>query len=147
MKKNIMITGIAIICIVGITAGFVIVPMLLTPPPDDNGSTIPWPTDNWSTSTPEEQDMNSTILSEMYDFIEENRPSKMVIDFEGLKFFSSEVLGMLLTVRTKLQSYEGKVVISAIDPQLHRVFKITNLDKIFEFFPDQKSAVEAMDTN
>lgn len=88
-----------------------------------------------------------TVARPIYDFIEENRPSKMVIDFAGLKFFSSEVLGMLLTVRTKLQSYEGKIVISAIDPQLHRVFKITNLDKIFEFFPDQKSAVEAMNTN
>ena len=31
-----------------------------------------WPTDSWSTSTPEEQGMNSTYLSMMYDYIYNN---------------------------------------------------------------------------
>lgn len=80
-------------------------------------------------------------------FIEENHPEKMVVDFECVKFFSSQVLGMLLDVRAKLEAYNGEIVISAIDPQLHRVFRITNLDKIFKFFPDKQTAVEAMRTN
>jgi anti-anti-sigma factor len=54
------------------------------------------------------------------------------------------VLGLLLDIRAKLQSHNGKVVISAINPQLHRVFKITNLDKIFAFFPNRESAVKAI---
>jgi anti-sigma B factor antagonist len=74
-------------------------------------------------------------------FIEENHPKKIVFDFENVKFFSSQVLGLLLKIRTKLQAYKGEVVISAIDPQLHRVFKITNLDRVFEFFPDKESAI------
>ena len=89
----------------------------------------------------------ATTAEPIYEFVEENHPNKIVIDFEGVRFFSSEVLGMLLAVRTKLQLYDGKVVISAINPQLHRVFKITNLDKIFKFFPDKKSAVKAVNIN
>ena len=64
-------------------------------------------------------------------FIEENHPNRIVFDFERVKFFSSQVLGLLLDIRAKLETYNGEVVISAIEPQLHRVFKITNLDKIF----------------
>ena len=76
-------------------------------------------------------------------FIEENHPKGIVFDFEQVKFFSSQVLGVLLDIRAKLKIYDGRVVISGINPQLHRVFKITNLDKIFRFFPDKESAVEA----
>ena len=81
------------------------------------------------------------------DFVEEKHPSKIVFDFASVKFFSSQVLGLLLDVRAKLKAYNGEVVISAIDPQLHRVFRITNLDKVFRFFPDKQSAVSAIDIN
>jgi len=84
---------------------------------------------------------------QIQDFIEVNHPKKIVFDFEHVKFFSSQVLGLLAKVRAKLQTYNGVVVISAINPQLHRVFRITNLDKIFRFFPDKESAVKAMSTN
>lgn len=77
------------------------------------------------------------------DFIDENHPRKIVFDFARVKFFSSQVLGLLVEVRAELQTYNGVVVISGIDPQLHRVFKITNLDKMFKFFPDKDSAVES----
>ena len=74
--------------------------------------------------------------------IEEKKPAKMIVDFERVKFFSSQILGLLLDIRKKLQAYDGKVVISGINPQLHRVFKITNLDKIFTFYPNIESAVK-----
>ncbi|MCK4913973.1 MAG: STAS domain-containing protein [Planctomycetes bacterium] len=89
-----------------------------------------------------------TMVSEQIKtFIEENNISKMVFDFGQVKFFSSQVLGVILDIRSRLEERHGQVVISAINPQLHRVFKITNLDRIFRFFPDRKSAVEAIASN
>ncbi len=80
-------------------------------------------------------------------FIEEKYPKEVVVDFEHVKFFSSQVLGLLLDIRAKLKTYDGEVVISAINPQLYRVFKITHLDKIFKFFPDKEDAVRAVSTD
>ncbi|MHC4433387.1 MAG: STAS domain-containing protein [Planctomycetota bacterium] len=80
---------------------------------------------------------------EIREFVGQNRPSMVVFDFEQVRFFSSQVLGLLLDIRAKLDAYEGKVVISAINPQLHRVFRITNLDKVFGFFPDLESAIKS----
>ncbi len=77
-------------------------------------------------------------------FVDENQPGGLVFDFGEVKFFSSRVLGLLLEIRSKLDAYKGRVVISGINPQLHRIFRITNLDKIFEFFPDNCSAVKMM---
>ena len=79
--------------------------------------------------------------SQIMGFVEANKPLRVVFDFEKVKFFSSQVLGLLLQVRKKVSEYGGEVVVSAIDPQLYRVFKITNLDKIFKFFADKDSAV------
>jgi anti-sigma B factor antagonist len=76
------------------------------------------------------------------DFIDSDKPARLIFDFEDVKFFSSQVLGLLLEVRAMLNDKNGELVISSINPQLHRVFRITNLDKIFRFFPDVDSAVK-----
>jgi len=80
------------------------------------------------------------------EFIEKEHPHSIVVDFELVKFFSSQMFGLLLDIRAKLEAeaYAGEVVISAINPQLYRVFKITGLDKVFRFFPDNESAVKAV---
>lgn len=75
------------------------------------------------------------------EFVDDERPNTLIFDFGGVKFFSSLVLGVLLEIRSKLTVYNGEVAISAINPQLHKVFRITNLDKIFKFFPDRESAL------
>jgi anti-sigma B factor antagonist len=88
----------------------------------------------------------SAASEHIYQFIAKNHPKEIVADFSRVKFFSSQVLGLLLGVRSKLKVYNGQIVISGINPQLYRVFKITNLDKIFKFFPDRESAVKSLDT-
>jgi anti-sigma B factor antagonist len=87
------------------------------------------------------------VSAQIKQFVADNRPNKMVIDFTQVKFFTSQVLGLLLDTWRKLQAGGGEVVISGINPQLHRVFKITNLDKIFRFFPDEQTALKAFDSN
>lgn len=77
-------------------------------------------------------------------FIGDNQLKKVVFDFGNVKFFSSNLLGTLLNMRAKLKSSNGKIVLSSINPQLHRVFKITNLDKIFEFYPSSIVAIERL---
>jgi anti-sigma B factor antagonist len=84
----------------------------------------------------------ATATTRIKAFIDENKPARLIFDFDEVKFFSSQVLGLLLDVRAKLETDDGEVLISAINPQLHRVFKITNLDKVFRFFRDRESAIK-----
>lgn len=92
-------------------------------------------------------DAISNASTKIKDYVKEYRPRMLIFDFEVVKFFSSLVLGLLLDVRGKMSAYDGEVLISGINPQLHRIFKITNLDKIFRFFPDRQDAIEATQTN
>lgn len=76
-------------------------------------------------------------------YITQHHPPRILFDFAQVKFFTSQVLGLILEARARLKSSQGRVMISAINPQLHRVFRITNLDRILEFFPDRQSAVQS----
>ena len=85
----------------------------------------------------------SELSDTLRDFLQQKKPARMIFDFEAVKFFSSQVLGVLLDMRKRAKEFNGQIFISAIDPQLYRVFRITNLDKIFKFFPDRNAAIEA----
>lgn len=79
---------------------------------------------------------------QLLDLIENQKPKNLVIDFAGVKFFSSQMLGILINAKKKLSAQEGNVIISGINPQLYRVFKITNLNKIFTFYPNAQAAID-----
>jgi anti-sigma B factor antagonist len=86
----------------------------------------------------------AAISRQISEFVGRSRPVCIIFDFGMVKFFSSQVLGLLLDIRAKLKEYEGEVLISGINPQLYRVFRITSLDKLFRFFPDKEAAIKAM---
>jgi anti-anti-sigma factor len=79
--------------------------------------------------------------AQIRQYIETYHPRRMVFDFTGVKFFSSQVLGLLLEARADLEPQRGEVAITSLSPQLERVFRITNLDRIFTFYPDKAAAV------
>jgi anti-sigma B factor antagonist len=72
------------------------------------------------------------------------QPCKMVIDFSQVSFFSSQVLGLLVELWRRMKDTGGALLISGINPQLTRVFRITHLDKLFEFYEDTSAAVAAL---
>jgi len=82
------------------------------------------------------------VNEELRRFVTRDKPKKMIVDFSGVKFISSQMLGLLVDLWRKMKEYGGIVLISGIVPQLNRVFRITNLDKIFDFYPDAESALK-----
>ncbi len=84
------------------------------------------------------------IAGQLRRFIGLRQPKKMIIDFHGVLFFSSKMLGLLVDVWKRLKDCGGTIVISGINPQLTRVFRITNLDKIFDFYDDAEAALKAL---
>jgi anti-sigma B factor antagonist len=87
------------------------------------------------------------VSVEIREMIEADKPAKILVDFTDVRFFSSQLLGMLVDVWKRLKAHNGKMLISGINPQLSRVFRITSLDKIFQFHPDKESAMQAFSQN
>jgi len=69
----------------------------------------------------------------VYDFVYDNKLTKVIIDFSEVRFFSSQGSRDAAEYPHETSALKGEVIISAINPRLYRVFRITNLDKIFRF--------------
>jgi anti-sigma B factor antagonist len=82
------------------------------------------------------------ISEDLTRLIEAQHRRKVLLDFSSVKFLSSSALGVLVTLKKKADSIKGTLVISGMNKDLRKVFKITNLDKMFEFKDDESSALE-----
>ena len=81
------------------------------------------------------------IAQQLYDLVDKLDRRQLVLDFSNVRFLSSQTLGVLLTLRKKLQPVKGRMVICGLRKQLHEVFRISKLDKLFEFRPDEEKAL------
>jgi len=80
---------------------------------------------------------------ELYKLVDDLDKRKIVLDFGEVRFLSSSALGMLLNLRKKASSAKGQVVICSLRDDLLKVFKITRLDKLFDFFDTEEKALNA----
>lgn len=91
------------------------------------------------------EDADILALEEsLLPLIEQNAELLLVLNFSEVKFLSSAVLGLLIRVSKKLYESKGQLRLCSIDPKIIEIFRITRLDKVFEIYDDQDSAVESL---
>lgn len=81
------------------------------------------------------------IGEELYELVDKQARRKIILDFDKVRFLSSSALGILITLRKKCDQIKGKVVLCSMKEDLKKVFKITNLDKMFEFYDNEEKAL------
>lgn len=84
------------------------------------------------------------IAQTLRSFVQDHAPDHLIVDFSDVGFFSSQMLGLLVDLWRRMKDAGGKMMICGINPQLTRVFRITHLDRIFEFYEDTPAAVAAI---
>jgi len=77
----------------------------------------------------------------LLQLVEKQDKRKLVLDFAAVKFMSSQALGVLLQLKRALDAVKGKVIIAGIRPELHKIFKLTNLHKLFSFHNELDKAL------
>ncbi len=80
----------------------------------------------------------------LFDLVDNQARRKILLDFSQVKFFSSSMLGVLIRLKKRADAIKGRLVIVGLKPDLHKVFKITRLDKLFEFYDQEDDAMQAL---
>lgn len=74
--------------------------------------------------------------------VDEEDRRKMILDFEKVQYLSSQAIGILLTMKKKIDALgNGKLVLCGIGPKLAELLKITRLDKLMVIKATQKEAL------
>ena len=79
---------------------------------------------------------------DLYELVDTQNKQKLVLDLSNVRFLASHALGVLITLHKKARAAKGEMVLCCVRKELMKVFSITNLDKIFKFFPDDASALK-----
>jgi anti-sigma B factor antagonist len=73
---------------------------------------------------------NSAELKTELTALLDERPGDLFINCEGLGFIDSTALGALVSVFKRVKSGEKELHLTALKPNVLKLFRITNLDKI-----------------
>lgn len=72
------------------------------------------------------------IQEELGQLVEGRADGNYVVSFSNVEHLSSAALGMLITLKKRIEDGQGKLKLSNINPQILEVFKITRLNKVFD---------------
>jgi CubicO group peptidase (beta-lactamase class C family) len=111
---------------------------------DNNADVLKWPTEKWSISTPEKQDMDSGLLSKADKRIRENYPNvySLLVVRHGYLVYEKYYQGMDKDSYNPVYSVT-KSVMSALTGIALREKLITNTDqKVADFFPEYFTKID-----
>jgi anti-sigma B factor antagonist len=94
--------------------------------------------------TPERLDASiaSDVRGRISELVEEGK-YMLVIDLGKTEFMDSSGLGSLVARIAVTRSNNGDIRLASAKPQIHKLFEITHLNKVFKFYDDVNSAVES----
>jgi anti-sigma B factor antagonist len=83
------------------------------------------------------------IQEELGKVLEDETVENLLLSFKNVEHLSSAALGMLITLKKKMEVKKGKLKLSDINPQIFEVFKITRLNKVFDIHASVEKAKSA----
>jgi anti-anti-sigma factor len=82
---------------------------------------------------------------QLFELVEEKNCQKLVVDFHGVSFLASQMLGVLVSLHKKCEEIGGHLVLVGMKPSLMKVFKIMKLHKVLHFAKDESTAISMME--
>jgi anti-sigma B factor antagonist len=78
----------------------------------------------------------------LFALVDEEDRRLIILDFEKVQYLSSQAIGILLTMKKKLDALpNSKLVLCGIGARLAELLKITRLDKVLTIKKTQKEAL------
>jgi anti-anti-sigma factor len=81
---------------------------------------------------------------ELFDLIDQDNRSKLILNFSNVEFMSSAALGKLITFQKKVEKSGAELILSNIAPEIYQVFAITNLNKLFKIKDSEADALAVL---
>jgi anti-sigma B factor antagonist len=79
----------------------------------------------------------------IYLLVDEQGHRALILDFTQVQFLSSQAIGILLTLKKKLEKLpHSSLVLCGVGPTLLQLLKITRLDRVLTIKPTREDALK-----
>jgi anti-anti-sigma factor len=85
-----------------------------------------------------------TVRRELHRLMEEEGHTRLVVNFAGVRYLSSEVLAILASLQRRADPVRGSIALCGLDPLLRDMVRITHLDRVFDIRGDEAEALGQM---
>jgi len=75
---------------------------------------------------------NAMNLKTELNALVDQKNADLILDCSALAYMDSTAIGSLVAVLKNVKVYEGKVVLKGLKQNMLKLFRITNLNKVFE---------------
>ena len=73
--------------------------------------------------------------------IGEEGHSRLVVNFAGVHYVSSDILAVLAALEREVERMRGRITLCGLDPLLQDMVRITHLDRVFDIGSDEAEAL------
>ena len=80
-------------------------------------------------------------VSEQLNRLVEEGHIRLLVNFGGVRYLSSDVLGILAAVHKKIDPARGRIQLCGLDPLLRDMLRITHLDRVLDVCTDEAEAL------
>lgn len=77
----------------------------------------------------------------LYRLVEDERHRRLLLDLSNVRFLSSNALGILVSLKKKVDAAGGRLRLCCLGPDLLELLRITYLDHIFETYESREDAL------
>ncbi len=84
----------------------------------------------------------ASLAEGLNELVSRHPRMSLVLDLSDVAYLSSAVLGKLVALYKAVKADKGRIAITGVKPTLMPLFKVTQLDKMMQFFPDAEQAIK-----
>lgn len=86
------------------------------------------------------------LRGDLLRMVDDQKRTRMILDFEQVQFLSSQVIGMLLSLHKRIAAAKSadpgaQLVLCGLRPELLELLKITRLDRLLTIKPTRKDTI------
>ena len=80
----------------------------------------------------------------LYKTVESRDDPRFVLDLSAITYMASSDIGVLITLKRRIDTRKGKLVLTRVDPYIVDTLRTMRIDKLFTVVPDMPAAVAAL---
>ncbi len=71
-------------------------------------------------------------------------PQRLLLNFEGVAFMSSAIIGKLIRLNLTIKKHGGKLTLCNVSPDVLEILRITQLNILFDIVGDEDQGLDAL---
>ena len=83
-----------------------------------------------------EESILQEVENQIIEFIKQQKPKRVVLDFKAVKFMSSMMIRSLIRIRDWVVGNDGQLKLANVPPHIREIFRITQLEGRLFFLYD-----------